>query len=153
MRTHASGNSRTISAVHSVPLIPGNRRSIITRLGRCLRNASKAALPFPASATTSMSDSTFKDADRPMRTMKWSSTTRIRIGFEFFIDPFWGLKRNLHGDASPAPGLALDAQMAAHRLRALAHVEETEVPRGRRLPGSKPLAIINHGQRHRGTRV
>ncbi len=37
-----------------------------------------------------------------MRTMKWSSTTRIRIGFEVFINPFGGMKRNFYGDASSA---------------------------------------------------
>ena len=89
-----------------------------------------------------------------MRTMKWSSTTRIRIGFEFFINPFWampfsGMEGNLHGDARSVTGLALDPQVAAHRLRALAHVEESEMSRGRRLSGSKAITIIAHGETNR----
>ena len=43
--------------------------------------------------------------------------------------------------------------MAAHRLRALPHVEKSEMPCGRRLPGSEALAIITHGQAHRCSRI
>src|ERR1700722_11069938 len=131
-------------AVQSVPLIPGSRRSIITRLGRCLRYASSAASPLPASATTSMSGSTFKEAERPIRTMKWSSTTRIRIGFELFIVHFQGRDGNLYRDARSASELALDLQMAAHRLRALPHVQESEMSGGGWLAGSETLTIIAH---------
>ena len=60
------------------------------------------------------------------------------------------MEGNLHGDARSVTGLALDLQVAAHRLRALAHVEESEMSRGRWLSGSKALAIIAHGEANRG---
>src|SRR5216683_1047891 len=59
------------------------------------------------------------------------------------------MEGNLHSDASSASVLALDPQMAAHRLRALPHIEESEMSRGGRLSGSKTLAVIHHGQAHR----
>src|SRR5260370_36972111 len=63
------------------------------------------------------------------------------------------MEGTLRRDASSASVLALDPQMAADRLGALPHVEESEMPRGGRLPGSKTLAVITHGQAYRGRRV
>src|ERR1700736_6970183 len=77
----------------------------------------------------------------------------MRISFEFFIDRLAGMHRNFHGKASPLSWLALDLQMAAHRLRSLAHIEESEMSRGRRLAGGKTLAIVTHGQANGHGRV
>ncbi len=63
--------------------------------------------------------------------------------------PFSGMEGDLHGDASSVTGLALDSQVAAHRLRALTHVEEPEMSRGRWLSGSEALTIITHGKTNR----
>ncbi len=46
----------------------------------------------------------------------------------------------------PRPGSLSTRQMAAHRLRALPHIEKSEMSRGRRLPGNKTLTVIAHGQ-------
>src|SRR5260370_38762645 len=63
------------------------------------------------------------------------------------------MEGTLRRDASSASVLALDPQMAADRLGALPHVEESEMRRGGRLPGSKTLAVITHGQAYRCRRV
>src|SRR5258708_31213317 len=56
------------------------------------------------------------------------------------------MEGNLHGNTSSAARLAFNPQMAAHRLRAFTHIEESEMPGRGRLPRSKTLAVITHGQ-------
>src|SRR6266850_6542406 len=148
MRTRASGNSCSIAAVASTPLTPGSRTSMMTRLGRCRRYAASAISLLAASATTSMSGSTFREADSPMRTMKWSSTTRMRMGFGLAIGNglMFGLNfdRNMRSTARPA----IDLQLGTNGLGTLPHVEHSKVPRGVRLLWTEALAVVAHSQYH-----
>src|SRR5579864_3293352 len=64
--------------------------------------------PVPASATTSISGSTFNEAESPMRTMKWSSTTRIRIGFGLDIGQALALYRCFYRELCSASKRAFD---------------------------------------------
>src|SRR5437868_12717040 len=76
-----------------------------------------------------MSDSTFRDADSPIRTMKWSSTTRICMGFEFGIGNGLLLETVFHMNIGPLPRRAIDLQARADRLSALAHIQHSKVSR------------------------
>src|SRR5215469_15094285 len=70
----------------------------------------------------------------------------MRIGFEFFINRILRLDAHLNCDTGSAAGSAVDYQIAAHRLRTLPHVEESEMPAGRLLADGEALAVIPHGQ-------
>ena len=50
--------------------------------GWCVSVQCSAASTSPASATTLKSPSSSKSSRRPLRTIVWSSTSRIRIGSE-----------------------------------------------------------------------
>src|SRR5262249_50222850 len=125
-------------------LIPGKRTSMMTRSGRWSRNSWIAASPVPASPTTSMSGSTLSEAERPMRTIKWSSTTRIRLGFRFFIGLRDSVQRHLNENFGPRAGLAVDFELGTHRLRPLAHIEQSKMPGGERR--NKAAAVVCYGQ-------
>src|SRR5581483_3457105 len=146
IRTQASGNSAVSAAVASAPLMPGRRRSMMTTVGRCLRKAASAASPVPASATTSISGSTFREAESPIRTMKWSSTTRIRIGFEVFIRDWRFVERNVYCDGRPVSWLALDLESGSHRLGPLAHIQQTKVSDAGYFAGREALAIVTDAE-------
>ena len=81
MITRASGYSFLISIRADVPSIPGKRRSINVRSGRCWRNIAIASFPFVACETKSMSVCEAMIVLRPSRNTGWSSTLKIRIGF------------------------------------------------------------------------
>src|SRR5215469_9698342 len=107
---------------------------------------------------TSMSGSTFRDDDSPMRTMKWSSTTRIRIGFEFCIVRLrrtrnLPISRNYDRQPSSASRLALNSQLAAHGLGTLAHVEQPKMAARRILTRDEARAVIRHCQANRSRRI
>src|SRR5215831_20305927 len=104
-----------------------------------------AASPVPASPTTSMSGSTLREAERPMRTMKWSSTTRIRLGFGFFIGLRGSVYRYLNENFGSLAGLGLDFELGTHRLRPLAHIEQSKMSGGERR--NKAAAVVSYGQR------
>src|SRR5437764_8864742 len=100
-----------MAAVVSAPRYSGRRTSIMLRLGWCWRQAANAASQLAASATTSMSGSTLRDADRPMRTMKWSSTTKMRMGFKLGIGSDGGLQHDLDGNAGAMAGSAINYEL------------------------------------------
>src|SRR5581483_4530226 len=108
--------------------------------------ASTAASPLPASATTSISGSTFREAESPIRTMKWSSTTRIRIGFEVFIRERRFVERNVYCDGRPVSWLALDLESGSHRLSPLAHIQQTKVSDAGYFAGREALAIVTDAE-------
>src|SRR5262249_29128507 len=95
----------------------------------------------PTSATTCMSASTLRDAAKPIRTMKWSSTTRIRICLNGFICSVW-FYQNDNPDACSRTGLAFEFESTAHRLRPLPHVQQSEMAGGGTLCRVKPAPII-----------
>src|SRR5262245_18847915 len=82
------------------------------------------------SATTSMSASAFNDAERPILTMKWSSTTMIRIGFELCMPGLAWIRSSLHLNRSTTSGIAVNLQAATERLGSLAHIQQSEVAAG-----------------------
>src|SRR5215467_47005 len=91
-----------------------------------------------------MSGSTLREAERPMRTMKLSSTTRIRLGFGFFIGLRGSVHRHLNENFGSLAGLAIDFELGTHRLRPLAHIEQSKMPGGERR--NKAAAVVCYGQ-------
>src|ERR1700704_1115723 len=94
-----------------------------------------------------MSGSTFSEADRPMRTMKWSSTTRMRMGFEFGIGNSL-MFANLDGYVRSSSGCGVDLQMRADGLGAFPHVQHSEVASRVRLVWHETSAVISHFQNY-----
>src|SRR5258706_7308027 len=95
-----------------------------------------------------MSDSTFREADRPMRTMKWSSTTRMRMGFEFGIGNSLIFGSNFYCDVCSASECAVDLQTGADGFGAFPHVQHAKVPRGVRLVWTEASSVVAHFQNH-----
>src|SRR5579862_1110028 len=144
MRMAASGNSRKIAAVAAIPSIPGRRTSMMTRFGRDRLYSSSAASPSPTSDTTSMSGSAFREAVKPMRTMKWSSTTRIRIGFLLVVKHLLRVLSNFDRDCCAFRWIALYVQATAHGLGSFAHIENAEMSCTTRLLRVETFAVVGH---------
>src|SRR6267378_1902838 len=84
-----------------------------------------------ASLTTHISGDMLKDVCKPIRTMKWSSTIKIRI-LSFFMrinsgDMFFNRQCNL--DSGASAGRTSDFQHPSNFLRALAYAEQAEMAR------------------------
>src|SRR5882724_589245 len=94
-----------------------------------------------------MSGSTFREADRPMRTMKWSSTTRMRMGFELGIGNSL-VFANFYCNVCSASGRAVDPQMRADGFSAFSHVKHSKVTGRVWLVGTEASAIVAHFQNH-----
>src|SRR5436190_22818472 len=101
-----------------------------------------------ASATTVMSDWAPMSVVKPMRTTGWSSATRTRI-IEKGL-PRSGFQRYRHPHFGAGAGLALQGELSAQLLGALAHTHDTEVS-GLDLAmlAVEPAAVVLHPQTHR----
>src|SRR4051794_16942737 len=80
MMIRAVGATSLIATQASIPERFGIRTSIRITSGTAVVASSVAAIPSPASPTTSMSSSTPRSIVRPRRKSSWSSTTSTRIG-------------------------------------------------------------------------
>src|SRR5215213_2786813 len=80
MMIRAVGAASLIATHASIPERFGIRTSIKITSGTAVAASSVAAMPSPASPTTSMSSSTPRSMVRPRRKSSWSSTTATRIG-------------------------------------------------------------------------
>src|SRR2546423_1745416 len=83
-----------------------------------------------------------------MRTMKWSSTTRMRMGFEFGIGNSLTFGANFYCDVCSASGCAVDLQARADGFGAFPHVEQSKVPGGVRLIWTETPAVVGHSQNY-----
>src|SRR6266498_1418784 len=126
----ASGISSRIAIVAWTPPTPGMRKSMSAISGRCSRNNCTASWPFAASAITIMSGCMSIMLRNPMRTTRWSSAIRIRIGFDLVIGPCVGMassRWHLEDDPGALAGAADDLEARPHLFGALAHSQETEM--------------------------
>src|SRR6187402_1489400 len=147
--------------VTSCPLLPGMRRSMSTRSGRSCWNCLIASSPSAASPTTARFGSVLSRETRPVRTMKWSSTSRMRILGATFISNHGftyraelGRLRLRKGDADAHGGSlarrAADLDATADALGALLHAEQAVVRhiRGGDPRGDQAAAVVLYLQRH-----
>src|SRR5437867_11079884 len=91
-----------------------------------------ACAPVLASATIVMSAAILMEVCNPMRTMKWSSTIRIRIFFFMLTRRNRrgrGCQRHAYIDSGARAGLAENREAAADFFSPLAHSQQTKVTR------------------------
>src|SRR5215471_8006893 len=112
-----------------------------------------AVSALSASATTCMSGSTFKEADKPIRTMKWSSTTSMRICFGLGIEGWLCIDWNFHRNCSALVCKRVDLQIATEAVCAFAHVEQSEMSCGHACSRIEAASVIADCEPHLFRRV
>src|SRR6266550_6655515 len=149
----AAGSTWRMARMASTPLITGSCKSISTTSGRSLTKQATASSPVATDPTTVQSGSRSMMSWRPSRTMRWSSTTRMRIGDAVIDEPprlglgEWKFREDL--DAGSRRGF--DRTAAACTSRPLPHDDQTVVARTvcRLTFRIEPPAIVGYVQAHK----
>src|SRR5579859_993564 len=149
--TLTSGNRGWISSNTLTPSWSGISRSSRTISGCWLVMLLMASLPVPASPTIKRSGWVLSMLFSPSLTMRWSSTSNMRINV---LLPYPGLaltsERNHRNDLRAAPKSTDDVQPASQQFQAFVHANNAEAAAFLVAKGDggqiKPHSVVSNGQ-------